>query len=110
VVDNFITGSRRNRSTIDDRDGFEFFEHDTMGRIDVDSPVEALIHLASPAFPTDYLRFPIETLRAGSLGTFPSLDLPAPSAPGACWGSRARSSGIRSSIRDQRATGATSIQ
>ena len=41
----------------------------------VDGPVHAVMHLASPASPIDYLRIPIETLRVGSLGTLNALEL-----------------------------------
>src|SRR5690349_6907951 len=39
------------------------------------SAVDTVFHLASLASPRDYLRFPIETLRAGSLGTGSCLEL-----------------------------------
>jgi dTDP-glucose 4,6-dehydratase len=42
---------------------------------EVDGPVDAIMHLASPASPIDYLRMPIETLRVGSVGTLNALEL-----------------------------------
>ena len=42
---------------------------------DVDGPVDAVLHFASPASPMDYLQLPIETLRVGSEGTRHALDL-----------------------------------
>ncbi|MFL6114296.1 MAG: NAD-dependent epimerase/dehydratase family protein [Catenulispora sp.] len=37
--------------------------------------VDLVLHFASPASPPDYQRYPIDTLRAGSLGTLHALDL-----------------------------------
>ena len=43
----------------------------------VPGPVDAVLHFASPASPVDYLRYPVETLRVGSLGTLNALELAA---------------------------------
>jgi GDP-mannose 4,6 dehydratase len=43
--------------------------------LDVGGPVEYVFHLASPASPADYLRFPVQTLKAGSAGTIHALEL-----------------------------------
>src|SRR5690349_8021315 len=43
--------------------------------IDVDEPVDAVFHLASPASPVDYLRLPLHTLKVGSYGTHNALGL-----------------------------------
>src|SRR5207342_410692 len=49
--------------------------HDVTNFIDVDGPVDYVLHWASPASPIDYLELPIQTLKVGSLGTHKALGL-----------------------------------
>ena len=74
-VDNFLTGSPANLVHLANEPRFEFIQHDITAPIRIGGPIEGVLHLASPASPVDYLRFPIETLRVGSLGTQHALDL-----------------------------------
>jgi dTDP-glucose 4,6-dehydratase len=75
ALDNLLTGRRSNLEDLDDADGFEFVEHDVTRFIDVDGPVDAVLHFASPASPRDYLVHPIKTLKVGSLGTHNTLGM-----------------------------------
>ena len=68
-LDNFITGSWQNIVHLAGHPRFEFREHDVTQPFDVEGEVHGVFHLASPASPAMYLRYPIETLRVGSLGT-----------------------------------------
>ena len=61
-IDNLLTGSMSNVAHLRDRD-FEFIKHDVTNYIDVDGPVDFVLHWASPASPIDYLELPIPTLR-----------------------------------------------
>src|SRR6185437_761582 len=54
---------------------FEFRYHNCVDYIQVDEPVDAVFHLASPASPVDYLRLPLATLKVGSYGTHNALGL-----------------------------------
>jgi dTDP-glucose 4,6-dehydratase len=54
---------------------FQFIRHDVTRFIDVDGPVDYVLHWASPASPIDYLELPIQTLKVGSLGTHNALGL-----------------------------------
>lgn len=74
-VDNLITGAEENVEHLAKDPHFRFVRQDVSQSIDMPEPVDAVMHFASPASPDDYLRFPIETLRVGSLGTFHALDL-----------------------------------
>jgi dTDP-glucose 4,6-dehydratase len=74
-LDNLSTGSIGNVQHLLGTPGFEFCEADTTEMPRVDGGVDAVMHLASPASPPDYLRLPLETLRAGSVGTLNALDL-----------------------------------
>ncbi|MFH0962863.1 MAG: UDP-glucuronic acid decarboxylase family protein [Planctomycetota bacterium] len=74
-VDNLITGSLANIEHLSGRSGFQFVRHDVSKPIYVEGPVDAVLHFASPASPVDYLRYPIQTLKVGSLGTHNALGL-----------------------------------
>ncbi|NNG41173.1 SDR family oxidoreductase [Flexivirga sp. ID2601S] len=75
AVDNFCTGSPANVGHLHDSGRFTLLEQDLTAGLDVDGPVDLVLHFASPASPVDYLRMPIETLRVGSVGTGHALDL-----------------------------------
>jgi len=68
-MDNLITGSLSNISHLLKRSNFEFIEHDVSKFIGIQERVHYILHFASPASPVDYLKFPIQTLKVGSLGT-----------------------------------------
>ncbi len=73
-IDNLVTGDMQNIAHVRDRD-FQFIRHDVTQYIDVDGPVDYVLHWASPASPIDYLELPIQTLKVGSLGTHNALGL-----------------------------------
>lgn len=74
-VDNFVTGRPENVAHLAGHGGFDLVESDVTDGLPVAGPVDAVLHLASPASPADYLRLPIQTLTAGSLGTMHALTL-----------------------------------
>jgi len=74
-LDNLVTGSEANISHLAANPKFRFARHDVSRFIDVQGPVEAVLHFASPASPPDYLRLPIQTMKVGALGTHNSLGL-----------------------------------
>jgi dTDP-glucose 4,6-dehydratase len=74
-VDNLITGSLANVEHLRANPRFSFMRHDVSHHIDVDGPVDNVLHFASPASPVDYLHYPIQTLKVGSLGTHNTLGL-----------------------------------
>jgi dTDP-glucose 4,6-dehydratase len=73
-MDNFITGDRANLAHISSS-RFELVEHDVTKEIQIDGPLDVILHFASPASPIDYLELPIQTLKVGSLGTHKTLGL-----------------------------------
>jgi dTDP-glucose 4,6-dehydratase len=73
-IDNLLTGDLGNIAHLRDRD-FQFIRHDVTNYIDVDGPVDFVLHWASPASPIDYLELPIPTLKVGALGTHKALGL-----------------------------------
>src|SRR5947207_12412708 len=68
-VDNLLTGRPGNVEHLLDHARFTFLEDNVSEGMRVDGEVSAVLHFASPASPPDYLRFPIETLEVGALGT-----------------------------------------
>jgi dTDP-glucose 4,6-dehydratase len=74
-VDNFITGSRTNIEPLLANPRFGLIEHDVSRPLKVEGPVDYVLHFASPASPVDYLNYPIQTLKVGSLGTHNALGL-----------------------------------
>jgi dTDP-glucose 4,6-dehydratase len=75
AVDNLATGKLRNIAALLESPHLSFVEHDVCDGLDIDGPVDAVLHFASPASPPRYLAIPIETLRVGSLGTEHALQL-----------------------------------
>lgn len=75
ALDNFVTGHARNIAHLTENPLFEFIECDVAEPFDVLGGVDYVFHLASPASPIDYVKIPIETLRAGSYATHNSLEL-----------------------------------
>ena len=73
-MDNLITGSIDNINHITS-DRFKFINHNVTRHIDLEGPVDYILHFASPASPIDYLEHPIPTLKVGSLGTHNALGL-----------------------------------
>jgi dTDP-glucose 4,6-dehydratase len=73
-IDNLLTGDTANIAHLTGRD-FVFMKHDVTNYINVEGPVDAVLHWASPASPIDYLELPIPTLKVGALGTHKALGL-----------------------------------
>ncbi|MFE3460340.1 UDP-glucuronic acid decarboxylase family protein [Nocardiopsis aegyptia] len=74
-VDNFSTGRRENVRHLLHDPGFTLTEADLVEPLDLPERLDVVFHLASAASPADYLRLPVETLEAGSLGTRHALAL-----------------------------------
>ncbi|MCX7985259.1 MAG: SDR family oxidoreductase [Bacteroidetes bacterium] len=72
-LDNLITGDISNIAHLAGNRNFLFIHHDVTNYIYIDGPVDWVFHFASPASPIDYLKYPIQTLKVGSLGTHKAL-------------------------------------
>lgn len=73
-ADNFVTGRAKNIAPLADSPRFFFAEADIIGGLPPMPRLDAVFHLASPASPPGYQRFPIETMRVNSEGTGHLLD------------------------------------
>ncbi|MFF1510127.1 NAD-dependent epimerase/dehydratase family protein [Streptomyces sp. NPDC058326] len=74
-VDDFSTGRVANIAGFLPHGGFRLHEANVSEPFRVDPPPDLVLHFASPASPADYLRLPLHTLEAGSLGTRNALAL-----------------------------------
>jgi len=74
-MDNLITGNLDNvRHLLESKD-FKFIRHNVTRYINLPGKIDYILHFASPASPVDYLKYPIPTLKVGSLGTHNTLGL-----------------------------------
>ena len=74
-MDNLVTGAAPNIAHLVSHPHFRFVQHDVTRYINIDDPLDAVLHFASPASPDDYLKLPIPTLKVGALGTHNTLGL-----------------------------------
>ena len=79
-MDNFITGSADNIAHLAANENFSFYKRDVSNYIFVPGKVDAILHFASPASPnplskSGYFNLPIQTMKAGALGTHNCLGL-----------------------------------
>lgn len=77
-MDNFITGNKENLEHLAGNRNFNFIHHDVSNFIFVPGDIDYVLHFASPASPNPasplgYPNLPIQTLKAGALGTHNSL-------------------------------------
>jgi dTDP-glucose 4,6-dehydratase len=75
ALDNLITGSETNIAHLGGNSKFRYERKDVIEPLRVTGEVGYVFHFASPASPPDYLKFPIETLKVGSIATMHALDL-----------------------------------
>jgi dTDP-glucose 4,6-dehydratase len=74
-MDNYSTGAKNNINPFLKNPRFRFIDHNVSRYIEVEEPLDFILHFASPASPVDYLELPIPTLKVGALGTHNTLGL-----------------------------------
>ena len=75
ALDNLITGDEGTLRHLKGNPRFRFERKDVTEPVRVEGEVGYVFHLASPASPPDYLKFPLETLKVGSIATMNTLEL-----------------------------------
>ncbi|MBI3697546.1 MAG: SDR family oxidoreductase [Acidobacteria bacterium] len=75
AIDNYLTGRRENIRHLEGEPRFQLVEGDVAEKVKLDGGFDAVLHLASPASPLDYLQHPIASMMAGSAGTKNMLDV-----------------------------------
>jgi len=73
--DNFLTGRPENVAHLTGHPRFRLVEYDVTDYLYTEGRLDYVLHFASPASPVDYLRYPIQTLKVGALGTHKVLGL-----------------------------------
>ena len=71
-VDNFVTGRKENTGGL--KENFRLLERDVSEPLNLEESFDWVLHFASPASPADYAEFPVQTLKAGSFGTWNALE------------------------------------
>ena len=74
-MDNLLTGNEDNIKHLIGNPMFKLIRYDVTNYIYVEGKLDFILHFASPASPKDYLNYPIQTLKVGSLGTLNSIGL-----------------------------------
>lgn len=79
-MDNFVTGSLDNIAHLAGIENFSFYKRDVSNYIFVPGKVDGILHFASPASPnplskSGYFNLPIQTMKAGALGTHNCLGI-----------------------------------
>jgi len=74
-MDNYSTGAKENIGQFLKNPRFRFIDHNVSRYIEIQEPLDFILHFASPASPVDYLELPIPTLKVGALGTHNTLGL-----------------------------------
>jgi dTDP-glucose 4,6-dehydratase len=75
AIDNLVTGDELNLAHLLKHSHFRLKRADVSDHLNVSGPVDYVLHFASPASPVGYMKMPIQTLKAGSLGTHNALGL-----------------------------------
>ena len=75
VIDNLLTGSKKNLEPFLENENFTFIDFDVQNHIEISQDLDFVLHLASAASPKAYTKHPINTLKAGSIGTINTLGL-----------------------------------
>ena len=75
VIDNLLTGSKKNLEPFLENENFTFIDFDVQNHIEISQDLDYVLHLASAASPKAYTEHPINTLKAGSIGTINTLGL-----------------------------------
>jgi len=74
-VDNFSSGQKENIQHLINNKEFKLVNHDISHPIIFDEKIDLVMHLASRASPFEFSRFPIQILKANTLGTWVALGI-----------------------------------
>ena len=74
-LDNLASGLKSNIVSMMDRDNFKFIQHDITQPIFFDEPIDMVMHLASRASPFEFEKYPIQILKANTLGIWVALGI-----------------------------------
>ena len=75
LLDNLLTGNKNNIEHLLGHKNVNFIQHDVQDHIDISEEIDFIFHFASAASPIAYQENPVNTLKAGSIGTINTLGL-----------------------------------
>ena len=75
LLDNLLTGNKNNIEHLLEHKNVKFIQHDVQDHIDISEEIDFIFHFASAASPIAYQENPVNTLKAGSIGTINTLGL-----------------------------------
>ena len=75
LLDNLLTGNKSNVDHLLENENVKFIEHDVQNHIEISDDIDFIFHFASAASPIAYQENPVNTLKAGSIGTINTLGL-----------------------------------
>ena len=75
LLDNLLTGNKNNIEHLLENENVKFIEHDVQNHIEILDDIDFIFHFASAASPKAYTEHPVNTLKAGSVGTINTLGL-----------------------------------
>ena len=75
LLDNLLTGNKNNIDHLLDHKNVKFIQHDVQDHINISEEIDFIFHFASAASPIAYQENPVNTLKAGSIGTINTLGL-----------------------------------
>ena len=75
LLDNLLTGNKNNIEHLLEHKNVNFIQHDVQDHIDISEEIDFIFHFASAASPIAYQENPVNTLKAGSIGTINTLGL-----------------------------------
>jgi UDP-glucuronate decarboxylase len=74
-IDNFASGQKTNILPLMDNERFRFIEHDISTPLPVDIPLDYVFHMASRASPFEFEHYPIQILKANTMGVMVALGI-----------------------------------
>jgi UDP-glucuronate decarboxylase len=74
-LDNLVSGLKTNVAPLMEKANFTFIEHDITRPIFFDEPLDIILHLASRASPFEFEKYPIQILKANTLGIWIALGI-----------------------------------
>jgi len=74
-LDNLASGQEENIEDLKENENFSFLKHDISKPVTLDTKIDFVLHMASRASPLEFEQFPIQIMKANTLGTWIALGI-----------------------------------
>jgi len=74
-LDNLASGREQNIENLKENENFTFLRHDISQPVILDKKIDLVLHMASRASPLEFEQFPIQIMKANTLGTWIALGI-----------------------------------